>query len=205
MKYCPTCQSRNAADADRCRRCGKYRFYTAEPGDPRAPDRAASGKTLAESPGRYTPHEAKRMPGEGRNSSAESGFDRTATESASDSRTEPMPVLIPRLEVVRGIMIGLSFALLRGKTIVGRSVDGAGDIDLADQEPPDRVLTSRRHCCVHFEGDAITVEDLNSLNGTFLNRQRMISGQPRRLGIDDVIQLGAVQLRFAMVTERWGA
>ena len=46
-----------------------------------------------------------------------------------------------------------------------------------------------------FENGKLTVEDLNSLNGTFVNRTRVHPGQVRELNENDVVQVGTVHLR----------
>jgi pSer/pThr/pTyr-binding forkhead associated (FHA) protein len=42
------------------------------------------------------------------------------------------------------------------------------------------------------------VEDLNSLNGTWVNGARLHAGQQKPLKPGDVIQIGAVQLKLAV-------
>ena len=69
------------------------------------------------------------------------------------------------------------------------------DIDLEDQEPPDRVWCSRQHACISFEDSQLTIEDLNSANGTYVNRTRVYPGQKRPLSVNDVIQIGTVQMK----------
>jgi pSer/pThr/pTyr-binding forkhead associated (FHA) protein len=46
-----------------------------------------------------------------------------------------------------------------------------------------------------LENDKLTVEDLNSLNGTFVNRTRVHPGQVRELNENDVVQVGTVHLK----------
>ena len=71
------------------------------------------------------------------------------------------------------------------------------DIDLEDQEPPDRVWTSRQHAVLEWDDAAgsLTLEDLNSSNGTYLNRGRVYPGQKQSLMVGDVIQIGTIHLR----------
>ena len=71
------------------------------------------------------------------------------------------------------------------------------DIDLEDQEPPDRVWCSRQHAVVHWDDSqgVMTIEDLNSANGTFVNRARIHPGQKRQLYLNDVVQIGTIQLK----------
>ncbi len=69
------------------------------------------------------------------------------------------------------------------------------DIDLEDQEPPGRIWCSRQHACTHFEAGQLSIEDLNSANGTYVNRNRIYPGQKRPLAPNDVIQIGNVQMK----------
>src|SRR5207247_404182 len=67
--------------------------------------------------------------------------------------------------------------------------------DLEDQEPPDRIWSSRQHALISFEEGQLAIEDLNSTNGTFVNRTRVHPGQKRPLQVNDVIQIGTVQMK----------
>ena len=69
------------------------------------------------------------------------------------------------------------------------------DIDLDDQESPDRIWTSRQHAVITLDNGALAIEDLNSLNGTFVNRTRVHPGQVRELHENDVIQVGTVHMK----------
>jgi hypothetical protein len=51
---------------------------------------------------------------------------------------------------------------------------------------------SRRHACFHATGGAVTVEDLGSLTGTYVNGERL-SG-PRRLRPGDRVRIGDFEL-----------
>jgi pSer/pThr/pTyr-binding forkhead associated (FHA) protein len=101
----------------------------------------------------------------------------------------------PRLLVLRGQKRNVEYPLYDGLNFVGRADDKPVDIDLEDQEPPDRVWCSRQHCCISFEGSKLEIEDLNSANGTYVNRQRIYPGQKRELHVTDIVQIGNVQLR----------
>jgi len=48
------------------------------------------------------------------------------------------------------------------------------------------------------EGPNVSVEDLNSLNGTWVNGQKVLPGQPRALKPGDVVQIGTVQMKFTL-------
>jgi hypothetical protein len=110
--------------------------------------------------------------------------------------TPPTPVpTSPKLVVVRGQRMDVNYPLFPGKNYLGRTDDKPVDIDLEDQESADRIWTSRQHAVVTFENGKLTVEDLNSLNGTFVNRTRVHPGQVRELNENDVLQVGTVHLR----------
>jgi pSer/pThr/pTyr-binding forkhead associated (FHA) protein len=80
---------------------------------------------------------------------------------------------------------GEGFSLDRPQTSIGRSPDC--DIFLDD------VTVSRRHAVVTHGSDGFTIEDLGSLNGTFLNRSRIDRDV---LENGDEVQIGKYRLIF---------
>jgi len=101
----------------------------------------------------------------------------------------------PKLVVIRGQRMQVEYPLYEGDNYLGRADEKAVDIDLEDQEPPDRVWSSRQHALITYENGQLTLEDLNSTNGTFVNRMRVHPGQKRPLHVNDVIQIGTVHLK----------
>lgn len=126
---------------------------------------------------------------------------RIGPKALSGTQAVPPPRLVepptyPQLRVIRGERTDAPpFRLLEGKNYIGRFVDKPVDIDLTGQEPPDQVWASRQHAVVTVDRGAMTVEDLNSLNGTFVNRARIHPGQAKKVVAGDVIQIGMVQMR----------
>jgi FHA domain-containing protein/zinc ribbon protein len=106
-------------------------------------------------------------------------------EEASDD-LEELGVEGPTL-VVRsgGGRAGEQFPLERTQTTVGRTPDC--DIFLDD------VTVSRRHAIVARGAGGFTIEDLGSLNGTFLNRHRI---EKADLENGDEVQIGKYRLIF---------
>src|SRR5438105_2640342 len=101
----------------------------------------------------------------------------------------------PKLVVIRGQKINQEFPVYPDLNFIGRADEKPVDIDLEDQEPPDRVWCSRQHALITFEDGMLTIEDLNSANGTYVNRARVYPGQKRQLNVNDVIQIGNVQMK----------
>jgi hypothetical protein len=102
----------------------------------------------------------------------------------------------PRLVVLRGLKINVEYPVYEGQNYIGRADEKPVDIDLDDQEPPDRVWSSRQHALIIYENGELSLEDLNSANGTFVNRTRVYPGQKRSLVPNDVIQVGTVQMKL---------
>jgi len=72
------------------------------------------------------------------------------------------------------------------RTTIGRSPDN--DIFLDD------VTVSRKHAVVLQSGGELRIEDLGSLNGTFVNRRRIDAST--RLESGDEVQIGKYRLSF---------
>src|SRR5271157_3774355 len=98
------------------------------------------------------------------------------------------------LEVVRGRNIGRRYQVGTGETPIGNALAGAPGFDLADRESNSPRRIAGRHACLTAAGEALSIRDLESPGGTFVNRQRLLAGQVRPLQPGDLIQLGAVQL-----------
>ena len=98
--------------------------------------------------------------------------------------------------MLRGQKRNIEYPIYEGQNFIGRADEKPVDIDLEDQEPPDRVWCSRQHAVIFFEGGQMFLEDLNSANGTYLNRARVYPGQKQQLSVNDIIQIGNVQLKL---------
>jgi EmrB/QacA subfamily drug resistance transporter len=98
----------------------------------------------------------------------------------------PEPAAGPELRVVEGPAAGQTVALGQ-RVVVGR--DRACDLLVADEE------VSRRHVRITPVNGHAEVEDLGSLNGTFVNDERILA--PRTIELGDRIELGGTVLELA--------
>jgi pSer/pThr/pTyr-binding forkhead associated (FHA) protein len=96
-----------------------------------------------------------------------------------------VPAGVGLLVVKRGPNAGSRFALSEGTTTIGRHPDS--DIFLDD------VTVSRRHAEVRHAGSKFIVSDVGSLNGTYLDRERIESAD---LHSGDELQIGKFRLVF---------
>jgi hypothetical protein len=122
------------------------------------------------------------------------------TPAATPAAAPPVGAVLPagsqpRLLVLRGQKRNVEYPVYEGLNFIGRADEKPVDIDLEDQEPPDRIWCSRQHACISFENDQLAIEDLNSANGTYVNRNRIYPGQKRPLAVNDIIQIGNVQMK----------
>ncbi len=204
--FCTRCGQHNSADARFCSRCGSA---LVRPGDPvsHEPSEHAgadtermrlehpqsvhppSGPTPSEHPSEHTASEHTDQTStlnlaaigavlEG------DGLDETADPQA-EAAVEALPSGSALLVVKRGPNAGSRFLLDADLTTAGRHPDS--DIFLDD------VTVSRRHAEFRREGSTFRVQDVGSLNGTYLNRERIDSVQ---LSSDDEVQIGKFRLIF---------
>jgi pSer/pThr/pTyr-binding forkhead associated (FHA) protein len=79
--------------------------------------------------------------------------------------------------------------------LLGRNTwENTVDIDLTPFNAGE-LGVSRRHARLQREQGTLRITDLNSLNGTFVNQQRLASGIPQLLRDRSVLQLGELIMR----------
>jgi CRP-like cAMP-binding protein len=98
------------------------------------------------------------------------------------------------------ITTGISFPLAAGKeTTVGRIDPVTGINPEVDLTPVDgKRSISRRHARVKRETDGTfsVVEDVGTMNGTFVNGVRLAAGRPVPVASGDTVVFGTIQCRF---------
>jgi pSer/pThr/pTyr-binding forkhead associated (FHA) protein len=99
---------------------------------------------------------------------------------------EDHPELMPLLTVAGGPMRGVSFRASRRTQVIGR----APTVEIQVDDPH----LSRRHASVTLTEHGVSLVDLGSTNGTWLNDRRLTG--PEYLTDGDVIRIGRTELRF---------
>ncbi len=103
-----------------------------------------------------------------------------------------------KLVLLRGGRRGREFPILESEVMIGRwdaEQRIFPEIDLEEDDPEAKV--SRRHARILYREGRFWIEDLGSLNGTFVNRgPRLRPGQMVPLQHGDEIILGKIFLRF---------
>jgi serine/threonine-protein kinase len=107
------------------------------------------------------------------------------------------------LLATKGGLIGHEFELSSpARCVVGRACDCELHV------PDDDLIASRHHCLVDVDLPAVTLYDLASMNGTYVNGERVPSTLPsaltekvpgRPLKVGDEIRVGGTTLRVWMV------
>lgn len=96
---------------------------------------------------------------------------------------------------------GLRWPLLtagQSSAVIGRSDPLSGVYPDIDLQPfgADRAGVSRRHARITQRDEAYWLEDLNSVNFTYLNDQRLLPDRPARLKDGDLLRLGQLLITF---------
>ncbi len=91
----------------------------------------------------------------------------------------------PMLVVMHGSLLGMTYAINREPLAIGRMANL--EISIDDEN------VSRRHAEIVREGDCVTLRDLDSTNGTFVNSQRV---KEAVLCDGDLILIGRILFKF---------
>lgn len=163
---CPTCGSANPAGESFCSNCGAN-LGTASAARPPAPQ-PVPASPVPVSPPPLAP--AAAAPAQVVVESDNASFD-LAVILANKKEQE---ALIGREDAVSNIF---------------------PDIDLTPHNGEDGGV-GRRHALIRYSGGQYMIEDLNSINFTFVNKQKIAPRTPTALRDGDEIRLGRVVLRF---------
>jgi pSer/pThr/pTyr-binding forkhead associated (FHA) protein len=166
MPFCTQCGHQNPDGARFCSQCGSRLEAAAAPGG-ESPSETTATITFG-GPVKESEHREERALGD-----------------ADAAAVDALPPGSALLVVQRGPGAGSRFLLDKDVTTAGRHADS--EIFLDD------VTVSRRHATFTREGDAFTVADAGSLNGTYVNRDRIDTVV---LKDTDEVQIGKYRLVF---------
>ena len=170
MPFCTVCGTQNPDDARFCAQCGNRLQEPTDPPDPADPEADPSGESTTT----ITLNAADK--------SETSDRQLNAVDAAA---VDALPSGHALLVVQRGPGSGSRFLLDQDVISAGRHPES--EIFLDD------VTVSRRHAEFHRDGDSFTVSDVGSLNGTYVNRDRIEQVQ---LQDSDEVQIGKYRLVF---------
>ncbi|MGH7924278.1 MAG: FHA domain-containing protein [Candidatus Binatus sp.] len=203
MIKCGECGYENMDGLDYCDGCGA-KLAAAAPGAapaPAAPEAAPSGSTDAAPTAAAETASAEAPAAEAPKSDAPTG--EIKPETAPDSAPAAAAAAATfkaKLSVVRGGRKGQEFPLEDGNNLVGRWDPETGsfpEVDLDADDPEAKI--SRKHALIRIEGGKITIEDIGSLNGTYVNRQpRLSPGSPAEIKSGDEVIIGKTFLKLVV-------
>lgn len=129
-----------------------------------------------------------------------------AVAVSAPAETPPAPVALnaavlkAKLTITRGGTVGKEFVLQTGDNLVGRWDPDSGafpEVDLELDDPEARI--SRKHALLRV-AEQLSLEDIGSLNGTFVNRgKRLDPGSPVTLNDGDEIIIGKTFFKVSVV------
>lgn len=103
--------------------------------------------------------------------------------AAADEEAQEKPAC---LLVVGGELNGSIFNLPQGESTVGRNPDLSISLDFHG--------VSRKHFTITVDDSGVTLTDLGSANGTYLNNKKLET--PTQLKAGDIIKIGSIAMKF---------
>jgi pSer/pThr/pTyr-binding forkhead associated (FHA) protein len=82
--------------------------------------------------------------------------------------------------------------------VLGRRVQSSAEVVDIDFEPYEGYSkgVSRTHAKIIISGNLVTITDLRSSNGTYLNRKRLMPAKMYTLAHGDIVSLGSLILQY---------
>ena len=198
MIKCGECGYENMDGLDYCDGCGaKLAAGAPAAAAPEAAPAAAPAESTAAAPA------AETASAEAPKSDAPTGEIKpeAAPESAPATTAAAGAPFKAKLLIVRGsLRKNQEFPLEEGKNLIGRWDPETGsfpEVDLDADDPEAKI--SRKHALILIEGGKITIEDIGSLNGTYVNRQpRLAPGSPAEIKSGDEVIIGKTFLKLVV-------
>jgi len=213
MIKCAECGYENMDGLDYCDGCGAKLAAAAAGGSSSAGSPAApAAETNSETPPAPVAESAEAKPeGEGEGEAASTSEAPTgdlkkepaeapAADAAAAAPSAAPSMFKAKLSVVRGGRKGQEFPLEDGNNLIGRWDPETGsfpEVDLDADDPEAKI--SRKHALIRIDGGKITIEDIGSLNGTYVNRQpRLSPGSPAEIKSGDEVIIGKTFLKLVV-------
>jgi hypothetical protein len=202
MIKCSECGYENMDGLDYCDGCGA-RLAAADASA--VADGAAAPEAPGAAPEAKKPAEAPPPAEESKPSEAPTGEIKPAAAPSAEAPAPAPAALVAafkaRLKIVRGSpRKDQEFPLEDGNNLVGRWDPETGafpEVDLDADDPEAKI--SRKHALIRIADGKITVEDIGSLNGTYVNRgARLQPGSPIELKTGDEIIIGKTFLKLTV-------
>lgn len=202
MIKCSECSYENMDGLDYCDGCGAKLAASADaaPSAPEAPTpEAPSAEAAASAPAAAEEAKPSEAPtGEIKPEAAPATAPADAPAAAAPSGA-PMSFKAT-LKIVRGGRKDQEFPLEDGNNLVGRWDPDTGsfpEVDLDADDPEAKI--SRKHALIRIADGKITVEDIGSLNGTYVNRgARLVPGTAVEIKTGDEVIIGKTFLKLTV-------
>ncbi len=200
MIKCPTCGTEYVAGTMFCENCGTYLVGQGEGGDVSPnPSVSFSGSNLATPAAVAAPTDTP-----------ESGQPLPANiDKETPSGTLPLPASIQvpsgpaRARRLRLLILNtgrLSNWLPDGEVLIGRTDRANGIFPQVDLDPEGgyEAGVSRKHALITRQDEVFYIKDLGSVNGSFLNKQRLAPETPQPLKDGDELRLGNIVMKVVL-------
>ena len=193
MIRCSECGHENMDGLEYCDACGAKLPAVA----PAPAESAPAPTTAVEEPAAVVI--APETPAAETSAEAEAPQDAPIAVSTPAAPAPAVAIQNAQLTIVRGGTVGKVFPLQLGDNLIGRWDPDSGafpEVDLETDDPEARI--SRKHALIRVN-DTMTIEDIGSLNGTFVNRGRRLEpGSPAVLKDGDEIIIGKTFFKVSL-------
>ncbi|MFC1975430.1 FHA domain-containing protein [Chloroflexota bacterium] len=167
MTKCPFCSTSHVANTVFCNECGNYLLEE----DQRKTDPLENGETGWTGETTDGPRETP----------------------ASQPNAKPVVVQLKIGDRHREIEISLDKIINIGR--VDPTTTIFPEVDLTDEGPPAKSV-SRRHARILKQENMVKLEDMGSVNGTFINGTRLDPYMPEAISDGDLLQLGKLSIKI---------
>jgi hypothetical protein len=206
MIKCSECSYENMDGLDYCDGCGAKLAPSADaaPSTPEAPktDAPAADAAASEAPPAVEEAKPSEAPtGEIKPEAAPEVPPAAPPSSSAPAAPSGAPMSFKAtLKIVRGGRKDQEFPLEDGNNLVGRWDPDTGsfpEVDLDADDPEAKI--SRKHALIRIADGKITVEDIGSLNGTYVNRgARLVPGTAVEIKTGDEVIIGKTFLKLTV-------